>query len=120
MQYLFCSLGNDCYTTWTFRRSGIQINGSLPFDWMNTYTLEGLNDFLYSAISNNLHETFLEMQMEKNNQEPQILIHEKFNIRLPHEYGSGGVINFNEMIEKYKRRFIRLKEFSKSPNIQFF
>jgi hypothetical protein len=109
---LFASLGGDCYVTWTIRRCGFQQMGSFPLDWINSYEFGGVGKFFDLAWKKEL-EKLMDLPLSAFDPPlPEILAYPDLKLRFPHEFGEKNIIDRQSLVEKYKRRFSRLKSLS--------
>lgn len=98
---LYISLGSDCSVSYQLRKTNLQTEGTMPFDWMKITNLDKLcaildNDFAdfadfskYEVKEVNEQTTVFEF-IDNSDSEKQIkslvkLIHREYGFTLPHE-----------------------------------
>jgi len=107
-------LGDNCYTTWMLRNSGLQTS-SFPLDWLNSFNLSNLVKFLNDescSFINRLDKSPFQIDKEKMS----VLYSHELKFRFPHEFDKHPSNTLGDIYTTYLRRLNRMRKISEASN----
>jgi hypothetical protein len=118
----YISLGSDCSVSYQLRLLGLQVYGSMPFDWMRIDRLESvckileeqftcfldINKYDIKSQSNDTFDKFTELgdKDKKSTKSMNKMVHKIYKFTLPHEFNNDQ-LDILEFQNKYSRRIAK-------------
>jgi hypothetical protein len=132
MKLCYISLGGDCSVSYNLRRLGLQMLGTMPFDWARIDKLSSIIAILESGFQDiaDFNQYNIKQQSDNFIVQPSIdntqssgsksrvrLVHKVYKLVLPHEYNNNE-LDVIEFEERYSRRIARFMNIGKCIDIK--
>lgn len=126
MDTCYVALGCDCSVSYNLRALGLQIHGTMPFDWMRIDNLDALITILASGFKDiavfSQYKRKPQSDNFDNNSIARIksrirLVHKVYKFILPHEYQDHD-IDITGFEARYARRISRFLALGKDQTIR--